>query len=370
MQTTEQVIQKYLFAFFILLLGAFIFYGLSAFLNAFLGAVVFYVLFKNFMFFLTRKKKYKKWLSAVIIILISFLIVVLPLGFLSGMIFNKAKSITTDPKLVTQYIDKLMSQVNQLPFETVSPDALSAKIGAFVSDHIAAVFTSSLDMIGSLLMMYFFLYFLLISHHSLEARIIYFLPFKKSKILLFGKELVEQTYSNAVGVPLVSLVQGIFAYICYRIGDVPDSGLWAVLTGCATIIPIVGTAIIWIPIVLFSFAENNTWQGIFIALFCIIVLTNIDNIVRMMVSKRIGDVHPLVTVLGIIIGLKFFGLAGLVFGPLLISYFMIFMRLFYQQHNTDKQNKQVTTTKQDDNVIVRMLEKYLISVFPEKKKKI
>lgn len=353
---TQEIINKYIYAFFILLLGIFIFCGLQEFLNAFLGSVVFYALFKNFMYYLTRRKKLKKSLSAVIIIVISFLIVVLPISVLVGMLFSKGTSLAEHPEVFTEYIDKFTAKLKELPFD-VSADSIGLKAKAYLAENAGGALTSSLNAVGNILMMYFFLYFLLINMNSMEARIIYFLPFKKSKIMLFGKELVDQTYSNAIGVPLVSIAQGAFAYLCYRIAGVSDSGMWAVLTGFASIIPLVGTAIIWFPISMFLFADSMIWQGIFVSAYSIIVLSNVDNLVRMVVSKRVGDVHPVITVLGVVMGLKFFGLPGLVFGPLLISYFIILLKLFYMAYA----NKDISSPSDQQRQLETNLVKLLLN---------
>ncbi len=236
------------------------------------------------------------------------------------------------PEVLSQYVDKFTVKLKSLPFD-VSADSLGVKVKSYLAAHLGGLLSTSLSTIGSVLMMYFFLYFLLINTNSMEARIVHFLPFKKSKILLFGKELVDQTYSNAIGVPLVSVAQGICAYLCYKIAGVNDAGLWAILTGFASIIPLIGTALIWLPVALVLFADNRFWQGAFVSVYSIIILSNIDNLVRMIVSKRVGDVHPVITVLGVIIGLQFFGLPGLVFGPLIISYFIILLKLFYMEYS-------------------------------------
>jgi predicted PurR-regulated permease PerM len=350
----EDIINKYIYGFFILLLGIFIFFGLQEFLNAFLGSVVFYALFKNFMYYLTRRKKLKKSLSAVIIIIISFLIVVLPISVLIGMLFSKGTSLASHPEVMAEYVDKFTNKLKELPFD-VSADSIGLKAKTYIAENAGGALSSSLSAVGNILMMYFFLYFLLINMNTMEARIIYFLPFKKSKIMLFGKELVDQTYSNAIGVPLVSIAQGLFAYLCYRIAGVTDAGLWAVLTGFASIIPLVGTAIIWFPVSLFLLANNQIWQGIFVSAYSIIVLSNIDNLVRMVVSKRVGDVHPVITVLGVVMGLKFFGLSGLVFGPLLISYFIILLKLFYMAYGNKTIASPYETQSQMETNVVKLL---------------
>src|SRR3954462_10272307 len=105
--TNEKLINKYVYAFFILLLGVFLFLGLNQFFSSFLGALVFYTLFKNFMNYLTRKKRLKKALAAIIIIVISFIIVVLPVGLLFTVIFNKIAAIAQEPATIRVYTEKI-----------------------------------------------------------------------------------------------------------------------------------------------------------------------------------------------------------------------------------------------------------------------
>jgi predicted PurR-regulated permease PerM len=354
----ESLIQKYLSALFILILGIFLFLGIKEFFTAFLGAIVFYVLFKEMMYRMTRRKKINRSIAAVIIIIISFFIVVLPLGIIVAVILNKVTAVADNPESIRHFIDQITSQLNNLPIKITTKN-FGERTTAFITEHIGDVLTGSLDMLGILLMMYFFLYFLLINTHALEARIVYYLPFEKSKLLLFGKELVDQTYSNAIGVPSVALAQGAFGYVAYLIAGVPEAGLWAILTGFASIIPLVGTALIWLPISIFLLVEAKVWQGVFVLVFSAVALGNVDNLIRMMISKRIGDVHPVVTVLGVILGLKYFGLPGLVFGPLLISYFLLLIKLYYIEYMVNKPIVRPGTPKQQDGLITRMLRKLI-----------
>jgi len=139
----------------------------------------------------------------------------------------------------------------------------------------------------------------------MEATVLLSLPFRNSKIKMFGNELKAQTFSNAVGIPLIAIVQGIFAYVAYLVIGLPQAGFWAFLTGFSSVIPIVGTGIIWVPVCVYMFSIGNTWQGITVLLWCAIVMGSMDNVIRFVLAKKMADVHPVVTVLGIILGLKF-----------------------------------------------------------------
>jgi predicted PurR-regulated permease PerM len=363
---TEEIANKYVFAFFIMVLGIFLFLGLKEFFSAFLGAVVFYTLFKRLMFYLTKRRRFKKSLSAVIIIVISFIIVVLPMTILFTVIFNKISAIASQPDVIAENINKITERLEELPFN-VSINKLKDGAQNAITQNAGKVLNSSLSILGSILMMYFFLFFLLVNTNRMEASIIYHLPFRRTKIMLFGRELVDQTYSNAIGVPLVCVAQGLLAYLAYRIANVPEAGLWGILTGFASIIPIVGTGIIWVPVTLFLLAEENIWQGLFVAAYSIVIMSNVDNLIRMVVSKKIGHVHPITTVLGVIIGLKFFGLPGLVFGPLIISYFMILLKLYFLEYIKPRGIPEPLAAK-EKNILRALLDQ--LSFFQLKKKKL
>lgn len=351
----ENVINKYIYAFFIMLLGLFLFLQVKEFFSAFLGSIVFYTLFKGFMLYLTRKRRLKKVLASIIIIVISFIIVVLPVSILFTVIYNKITALASDPELVAHTIQKFIARLDALPFE-VNTEKLQDGVKDAIGKNIGSVLNSSFNILGNILMMYFFLFFLLINVNKMEASIIHYLPFRRSKIVVFGKELRDQTVSNAIGVPLVCFAQGLLAYISYRITGVPEPGLWGILTGFASVIPLVGTGLIWLPVTAYLFMEGETWQGFFVIGYSLALMTNVDNLIRMLLSNKIGNVHPVITVLGIIIGLKAFGLPGLVFGPLLISYFLLLLKLYYVEYSH-------TTEIRDQRTQERNVVNYLLNQF-------
>jgi len=117
------------------------------------------------------------------------------------------------------------------------------------------------------------------------------------------------------------------------------------VTGFASVIPIVGTGLVWVPAGIYMLVIGQTWQGIFILIWGGVVLSSMDNVVRFLLAKRMADVHPIVTVLGVILGLHYFGITGLIFGPLLISYFIILLRIYYQEYQPQKKRRKKTTTQ-------------------------
>src|SRR5690606_16310607 len=95
---------------------------------------------------------------------------------------------------------------------------------------------------------------------------------------------------------------------------------------------------------IFLFVTGHSGPGLFLLLYSAIVLGLADNVIRFFLAKKIAKVHEVVTVLGIIFGLKSFGLPGLIFGPLLISYFLILLKIYYTefQNNVGVKKKKST----------------------------
>lgn len=324
---TERILQKYTAGFFIIVLSLLIIITLKAFITAALGAVIFYILFRNFMRRMVEKRKFSKSLAAVIIIILSFFIVVLPLTLMGILIGNKIIYYVNDPTQINELLTMFADHVRALPVE-IKLEQIVNKASESIGSLISGLLNNVFGALTTIIIMYFLLYFFLTGYGQLEKKIAQYLPMSDENQTVLANELEGMTLSNAVGVPVIAVAQGLIAYILYKIAGVEDSGLWATLTGAASIIPLVGTGIIWVPVSLVLLAVGNYWQSIFVAAGSLIILGNIDNLIRLVIAKRMADVHPVVTLLGVFFGLKIFGLPGLVFGPLLISYLLIFIKMF------------------------------------------
>jgi predicted PurR-regulated permease PerM len=137
--------------------------------------------------------------------------------------------------------------------------------------------------------------------------------------------------ANALGIPVICIIQGCFAALGYWIFGVESWGMWGFLTGLFAFFPLVGTMIIWVPLVLMMYSEGTNWQALGLLLYSVLVTGNVDYIARLGLMKKMGNVHPLITVFGVIVGLKLFGFIGLVFGPLLISYLVVLLKIYINE---------------------------------------
>lgn len=339
---TSKQINRYIFLAIILLFGFFLFTGLQQFFPAFLGALMFYILSKSPATWLTKKKGWSKSMTAILVIIISFFLILLPIAALISLLYNKIGAVLSNPDVITNSIKQADAAIQQkFHFKMISDDTLNS-IKAGATGLLGLLLNKSLGFVSTILMMYFFLYFMMINTNRMEAAVLLYLPFKKDKIKLFGDELVHQTFSNSVGIPSIAVVQGLAGFLGYWIVGVKEPGFWGVITGFTSFIPVVGTGLVWAPMAVYLFIIGHTWQGVFILLYGALVMGMLDNVVRFVLAKKMADVHPIITVLGVILGLQYFGFLGLIFGPLLISYFFILLRIYYvefQKPTSMRQNK-------------------------------
>ncbi|MBP9789100.1 MAG: AI-2E family transporter [Bacteroidia bacterium] len=315
-----------------LLICLILFYStLSIFLDGFLGAIILYVLFRPLMVRLVEVKKWKKGLAATTILIISFFIIFVPVYFIGSLILPRIYMIFSSGSLTMDALQKADNQLqNLIGFQVLTPENL-ASLQSSATGFITNFLGASLNILTDLLLLYLFFYYLLVNTGKIEKYLGEIIPFSPDKMDRFSKELEAQTKSNALGIPLLAICQGLFASLGYWIFGIPEPFFWGLMTGFFSLLPMVGSALIWVPAGLYKLSEGSNWQGIAIILYGILVIGMVDNVFRLVFQKKFADIHPLVTILGVIIGLQLFGVPGLIFGPLLIGYFILLLKIFKEE---------------------------------------
>jgi len=320
-------------------LGGFLFVLLKGFLSPFLGSLVFYILLRQPFFYLTEraKRKWNKGLAVMLLLLISFLVLVLPVLLVSLMLSSKISY------LINHYQDLLhigqewsAKAKDYLGVDVLTADTVN-KMTGFAADVLPGFISATADALFNIFVLYFLLYFMLANARYIEGQVRHFLPFKEDNNRLLLHELQIQTISNSIGIAILAILQGLVAGLGYWIFGVDEPWFWAVLTGVASVIPVVGTGLVWVPISIFLYASGKQFAGIALLVYCAAVMvTVVENVFRFVVIKKLGDVHPLITFFGVIMGISLFGFLGIIFGPLLISYFILLLRIYRNEYVVDE----------------------------------
>jgi predicted PurR-regulated permease PerM len=320
-------------------LGLLLVKELYVFLPGFLGAVTLYILSRGWYRSLTIKRKWNQNLTATIFILSLIVVVGLPIWGMVNMLSPKISNIFSHSDEIVKGIQSVSKQVEEWTGQELLSDKNITELQTKIANFLPSFLNSSAMIITNLFMMLFIYFFMLTNGKEMEKSFDYFLPLHEENIDLLGAETISMVRANAIGIPLISLIQGIFALIGYWIFGIKEPLLWGFITGIFAFFPIVGTAIIWIPLVVYLFSQGHSTQGIWLTVWSLLVTGNVDYLARVTLMKKMGNVHPLVTVLGVIVGLSLFGFWGFIFGPLLISYFLLLFKIYTAEfgpiHATD-----------------------------------
>lgn len=331
----------------IVLIAVLLITELRIFIPGLLGGVTLYILSRSLYFQLIYKRKWKKGWTALLFILAYLIIIALPIYFSISLVSPKISAVSQNQDKIIAGIklvsEKIANKTGIVIFSGNSAKTIVDKISAF----LPGILNSTLIVITNLLMMFFLFYYLLVNGKEAEKYLAKVIPLKNENVNILASETKMMIRANALGIPVISLIQGLFAALGYWIFNVEDWGLWAFVTGVFAFFPLVGTMIVWVPLVVYLFMQGNNWEGIGLTVYSIIVTGNVDYIARLRLMKYMGDVHPLITVLGVIVGLNLFGFIGLIFGPLLVSYFLIMVKIYINEFS-DVKEKVTTTGKTEE----------------------
>ena len=329
-------LKQYSFLLLIVLLAALLFSELYTFFPGFLGAVTMYIICRKYMFRLVEHRGWKSGLAAGMLMLLSFIIVLLPFGLMFNMLTDKAAyAMSHSAELM-----KGIRGVNYNIYKTTKIDILSQirleKIQEYLTAVVPILLGATFNTLTAIAILYFILYFMLVNGRALEAWLYEYIPLKDENVLRLGNEFRKLVIANAVGIPLIAIIQGVVSLIGYLVFKVPEPLFWFTVTCFTSMLPVVGAAAVYVPMGVYMIAAGDTWQGIAILVYGFAVVGTSDNIFRFVLAKRIGDVHPLITVFGVLIGVNLFGFIGLIFGPLLISMFILLLEIYSNEFLTKK----------------------------------
>lgn len=208
----------------------------------------------------------------------------------------------------------------------------SSSVANWLSNNLQSLGVGTFNAFIAIGIMYFMLYYMLIHRDELKKLMISYIPLGEENLKAIGVEGDELVKSNALGIPLVAFFQGLVALIGFLIVGVSDPLFWFVITALGAMVPFVGTAIGIIPVAILLFSQGMQWQGVFILVYGFVVVGITDNVLRLYILNRLASVHPLITLFGVVVGVPLFGFIGLIFGPILISLFLLILKIYKHEY--------------------------------------
>lgn len=334
-QISGNVIKQIFLIVVILVMAGLICWNLSMFIPSLLGAITLYIVCRNYNFYLQEKKKWKPAFASLFLIFLCLIVLILPVYFIGDQLISKLG----DSKQYLGKFSEFLNKIQQFVYSKTGFDLLSKenmdKLQTLAANFSTKALSGTVNTFTVVSSMFFMLYFMFEKPRLFERLLSSAAPLKRANTKMIGEKFRKLVMANAVGIPVVALGQGIVALVGYWIFGAPSPILLFALTAVASMIPIVGAAIVYVPVGIFMIAEGDTTNGVLLIIYCLVVVGLTDNVLRFTLLKKLENIHPLNTVFGIIMGMNLFGFMGLVFGPIMISITLLLIQIYRDEFSED-----------------------------------
>jgi predicted PurR-regulated permease PerM len=328
----------------IVIIGLFLLVALYPFRGAILGSIVLFALFRPLQKTLTRKFKLPRRLAALVVNFVTTLFVILPMTLTIFVVSSEVSKFLSHPEQFQLINLSKVVDPGQHIFGDVKVGDVLAKLDIqnIISSLAQVLQTWLFGILGSVgdiflqtLILYFFLFYLLINLERLNDILYSISPFNRDNTFRLMVQFRNMTYANVVGTGINAVILGLVLGLGLTLLNVPNPVFWGFMGTIASFVPIVGNSIIWLPIGLYMIATGNVFAGVGIILWGVVVMTLVDNFDRTVINSRLGDTHPIISLLGIFVGIPFFGILGIVLGPMILSYFFLLLKMYKEEYIKD-----------------------------------
>lgn len=310
-------------------LGLAIAFALAPFATGLLGALVLYValapVYRRLLRFMPRRA------SAIIVVVATMVLILLPLAWLLVIAVGQAPAALRQLQASDGLARLAAIRIGGADVGT----RIVAAGGELISWGSAQAFRAlggavrgTLNMVVAL----FGLYFLLLSASDAWRSVASYLPFSSAGADLLRDRFHDVTEATLLGTALTAVLQGVVVALGFAVTGLPDALFWGVVTAVVSIFPVLGSAIVWLPGAVALAVQGRYGASAVLVAIGAVVASNIDNIMRPLVNRRVSNLHPMVTLVGAFAGVGVLGLSGILLGPLAITYFFELVRLYRREY--------------------------------------
>ena len=341
-------LQQYSFLFLLAVVSVMFLWVINDYVMPIFWAIVLAIIFSPFQNKLVQKIKMPSASSAISIVVI-LVVIFVPLVVVGGLVFKESVTLyqqisvtSTDGTVTVDLFERFGESLKLLEKYGVSDTEAKEKI-ALYANAATEWLTSQLLSFGGktftitlqFFLMIYVLFFLLRDGTKIRKRFMDILPLGDAREARLMGKFVSTTRAVIKGTLVVGIVQGVIGGILFSIAGIKGAILWGVLMTILSVIPALGTVIVWLPAGLILLATGSIWQGVLILVGGSLIISLIDNILRPILVGRdtkIPDVFILISTLG---GLSILGIAGFVIGPIVAGFFLVTWNMFEEEYHDD-----------------------------------
>jgi predicted PurR-regulated permease PerM len=305
----------------------------------FLGAVFLAIVLAIFLMpvqnSLSRSMGGRPRIAASLTLLLALLIFLVPMPILAGIIAEQAVQVTEDlgpwlrEQVNTLQSDGVDALPAWLPFrESLAPyqaeitaqlGNLASSVGGIVMNGIARIGGSTLSIFLNLIVLLFALFYFLVAGQKAARRCLHLLPLPQKDRKLLADRALSTIRAVVKGTFVIGVIQGTVTGFSLAVAGVPGAAFWGLIAGLLSIIPGIGTPLVWGPAAAWLLATGEVIPGIALAVWGFIVIMNIDNLLRPWLVGRDAKLNDLMVLISTLGGLVMFGAIGLIIGPVIAA---------------------------------------------------
>jgi predicted PurR-regulated permease PerM len=205
---------------------------------------------------------------------------------------------------------------------------VAGSVGGLVVDRLAGVTTATVRVVFLLLLMLYAMFFFLKDGRGVLQKVLYYLPLSDEDERRMLDRFVSVTRAMVKGTFLIGIVQGALAGLAFWVAGIPSAAFWGTVMAVLSIVPGIGSALVWLPAAIYLLASDRVGAGIGLILWCGLVVGMLDNLMRPWLVGRDTRMPDLMILLGTLGGLIAFGMAGVLIGPIVAALFITVWELY------------------------------------------
>ncbi len=324
-EMTQRKLQQTFFLILLTLVGGFAFYMFLPFLGTVVLAVTFAVVLRPINKRLAALLGGRNAIASLITMLIGGILVLGPVVLFGLRIFQETADLYASLSSGNSWLEHMANDIvlkemhHLLPSLRIDVNDIMKQGVSWVAGNVGALFSGT---IGSLIHFFVFviaLYFTLKDGQRFKHALVHFSPLQDEYDYEIYERLTKAMRSIMMGSLLVALIQGVMAGIGMSLFGVPNATLWGGVAAICSLVPGVGTSIVWIPAILYVYSTGQPAMAAGLAFWSMTMVGLIDNILNPYLVGRGVRIHQFFVLMSVVSGIAVFGPAGFIFGPLLLS---------------------------------------------------
>ncbi len=328
-------LQKYFFTGLLLAVSAVIFFIFLPFFEVIILSAIFGVVLTPVHRKISKLFGGKDGWSAFVVVILFAVIFIVPSVFLTMQVLGESKDLyfqlTSDSEI--DYIEKITA-ILEKPIQKFFP-SFSLDIGGvaslaadFITSHLTSILSSVLSITTGILLIFISIFFFLRDGAKFKSTLIDLSPLSDNHDEQIFTKVRNTITATVKGVILVAIVQGLLTGLGLWIFNVPNPTLWGSLSAIASLVPGLGTAVVFVPAIIYMFIIGNTASAIGLILWGTLIVGLVDNFLTPYLYSRGVEIHQLIMLFAVLGGLIVFGPIGFIFGPIILALFFSLIDIY------------------------------------------